>query len=58
MYVYKENGFENRKEYLLDLAAENGADPEAVFALAHMLGPDEDFDGLRVAVEDWDWGEQ
>ena len=55
MSVYEEHGYKNREEYLRELADENGADLEAVFALADMLGPDEDFDGLRVAVEDWDW---
>ena len=55
MSVYEEHGYKNREEYLRELADENGADLEAVFALAGMLGPDEDFDCLRVAVEDWNW---
>ena len=55
MNIYKEHGYKNREEYLQELADENGADLEVVFALADILGPDEDFDALRVAVEDWDW---
>lgn len=53
--IYQERGYKNREEYLRELAAENGADVQAVFALADMLGPDEDFDGLVVGVEDWNW---
>ena len=54
MNIYKEHGYKNRKDYLQNLADEYGADVQAVFALADMLGPDEDFDGLVVAVEDWE----
>ena len=46
MNKYSELGFESRKEYLTGLALENGLDPEAVHALAELLGPEEDFDGL------------
>ena len=53
--IYKEHGYENREDYLRQLADENGADLETVFAAADLLGPDEDFDGLRVCVEDWIW---
>jgi phosphopantetheine adenylyltransferase len=55
MSIYKERGYKNRTEYLRELANENGADLQAVFALADMLGPDEDFDGLVASVEDWSW---
>jgi hypothetical protein len=58
MNVYEENDYESREDYLRQLAAENGADVEAVFALAEILGPDEDFDGLVVSVEDWNWGNE
>lgn len=55
MSIYQEHGYKDREDYLRQLAADNGADVEAVFALADMLGPDEDFDGLVAGVEDWDW---
>ena len=50
--VYKENGFENRKEYLKSLSEDYGIDFETVEALADMLGESEDFDGLISALED------
>jgi len=53
MTIYQEYGFENRKEYLLDLADNMGLDPSIVFALADMLGSDEDFDGLVTSLEDY-----
>ena len=55
MSIYKERGYKNRADYLRQLAADNCADVQAVFALADMLGPDEDFDGLVTSVQDWDW---
>lgn len=48
---YIENGFQSRDEYLRDLA-EGSDDPQAVYALADLLGPEEDFDGLICALED------
>jgi hypothetical protein len=41
-----------RKEYLNGLAEDFGVSKQTVYALASMLGPDEDFDGLIVALED------
>lgn len=52
MSIYQEHGFDSRQDYLLDLADSSGIDPEIVFALADLLGPSEDFDGLVNAVED------
>ena len=52
MSIYTENGYQKRKEYLKSLADEYCIPFETVFALASMLGPDEDFDGLVNAVED------
>lgn len=49
---YKNAGFENRREYLESLADEYPAD--IVYALADILGPSEDFDGLITALEDAD----
>ncbi len=48
--VYTENGYANRKEYLRSLCEEYDADK--VHALANLLGPSEDFDGLVTALED------
>lgn len=48
--AYEARGFQNRQEYLEDLAEEYGRD--IVFALAGMFGPNEDFDGLVTALED------
>jgi hypothetical protein len=49
--IYTENGFDNRTEYLKELAQEY--DPAVVYALADMLGPEEDFDGLVTSLEDY-----
>jgi len=53
MSIYQENGFESRKEYLLDLADNMGMDASIVFALADVLGSSEDFDGLVTSLEDY-----
>ena len=50
MTTYQSNGYTNRRDYLLSLCAEY--DRTTVFALAGMLGPTEDFDGLVTALED------
>ena len=50
--IYKEQGYENRTDYLLGLAEEYGIDPEMVFVAADMLGPNEDFDGLVTTIQD------
>ena len=49
---YTENGYESRKQYLENLADEYGVDRTTVFAMAQLLGPSEDFDGLISALED------
>lgn len=56
MSIYTENGFDNRKAYLLDLADTMGLDPSIVFAMADLLGPSEDFDGLVTSLEDYAMG--
>ena len=56
MSIYQENGFESRREYLLDLADNMGIDASIVFALADMLGSNEDFDGLVTSLEDYAMG--
>jgi len=52
MSIYTENGYTGRRDYLQNLAAETGVDFETVCALASMLGPSEDFDGLVTSLED------
>jgi len=52
MSIYTDNGYENRRDYLLSLCDEFGLEPETVFTLASLLGSSEDFDGLSVALED------
>lgn len=49
--VYKENGFNNREEYLENLCEEY--DSDKVYALAEILGQSEDFDGLITILEDY-----
>lgn len=50
--VYQENGYENRRAYVVALAEDYGVEERIVFMLANMLGPAEDFDGLVSMVED------
>ena len=52
MNIYQANGFESRRDYMEHLADENGVELSHVLAMADMLGPDEDFDGLVTMVED------
>ena len=47
---YKAAGYESRRAYLESLAEDFPAD--VVYALADILGPGEDFDGLITALED------
>ena len=41
-----------RREYLDGLAEDYGVSKGTVYALASILGPDEDYDGLVSALED------
>lgn len=50
--VYQENGYDDRDDYLNSLADDYGIPLDAVLALAEVLGPDEDFDGLVSNLED------
>lgn len=50
MTTYQSNGYADRRDYLNTLAQEY--DRTTVFALAGLLGPTEDFDGLVTALED------
>ncbi len=49
---YKENGYEDRHEYLESLADSYGVESIIVHSLADILGESEDFDGLVSAMED------
>ena len=51
MNDYTENGFKDRKDYLESLCEEY--DRTIVYTLAHMLGANEDFDGLVTSLEDY-----
>jgi hypothetical protein len=55
MTIYEENGFKNRREYLESLCDEYPRN--AVFMLADLLGPSEDFDGLVTGLEDADFSD-
>ena len=50
--IYKENGYEDRDDYLNCLSEDYGVSIEDVYSLAEMLGGNEDFDGLVSALED------
>lgn len=56
MNIYQENGYENRKHYLQSLADEYAVGEDKVFALASILGPNEDFDGLVTTLQDMEEG--
>ena len=53
MNDYQANGYANRRAYLESLADDFGVPVSTVFALAGMLGPSEDFDGLVTSLEDY-----
>ena len=53
MNPYKAHGYADRLEYLETLAAELEIDRPMVFALADLLGPTEDFDGLVTSLQDY-----
>ena len=52
MSIYTDEGYKNRRDYLDTLADDFGLDKSTVYALAGVLGPNEDFDGLICALED------
>ena len=53
MSIYTDQGYEDRNDYLKCLAEDNEVDINTVEALAGMLGPTEDFDGLVTSIEDY-----
>ena len=52
MSIYTEEGYKSRRDYLDTLADDFGLEKSTVCALAGILGPNEDFDGLICALED------
>ena len=54
--VYQENGYDDRDDYLRSLAEDYGVQLDAVMAMAEVLGPEEDFDGLVSNLEDAMYG--
>ena len=54
MSIYTEQGFQSRKDYLVNLANDFGLPVNTVFMAASTLGPSEDFDGLISTLEDID----
>lgn len=52
MNAYKENGYKDRDDYLRCLSEDYDVRLETVYALADLLVPTEDFDGLVTALED------
>ena len=50
--IYVRKGYKDRKDYLKCLALDYGVSYMTVFALADMLGENEDFDGLISALDD------
>lgn len=58
MTIYQQEGYRNRRHYLQSMAEDYNVPITAVWAMAGMLGPSEDFDGLINALEDaegWEW---
>lgn len=53
MNIYQEHGFNNREDYLKDLAEGYDMDYSTVEFIADILGESEDFDGLVSALEDY-----
>lgn len=50
--IYQKNGYENREDYFQCMSDDYGVPLEVVKSLADVLGEEEDFDGLVVALED------
>lgn len=50
--IYVANGYDDRAHYIECLAEDYGVDLATVQAMADLLGPTEDFDGLVSSVQD------
>ena len=53
MSIYEANGYDDRNDYLKNLAADFGLEMDVVQDLADILGETEDFDGLPSTIEDY-----
>lgn len=49
--IYQEKGYKDRNDYLYSLAEDYNLDFQLVSAMANVLGPSEDFDGLISTLE-------
>lgn len=54
MTIYTDNGYQNRDEYLRSMSDEYDVPLDVVRMLAQLLGENEDFDGLRNSLEDYE----
>lgn len=52
MDAYTQHGFKGRDDYLRHLASDYGMPFKTIYAIACVLGPQEDFDGLVNKLED------
>lgn len=50
---YIENGYKNRDSYLNSLEDDYGVSSDTIRVFANTMGPNEDFDGLIVMLEDY-----
>jgi len=50
--IYREQGYNNRGEYLKGLSEDYGVEYSTVLSIANLLGPEEDFDALVTRLED------
>ncbi len=49
--IYRENGYQDRSDYLKFLADQYGMSLFEIELISDMLGPEEDFDGLPIALD-------
>jgi len=53
--IYREHGAESRLEYITNLAYEHDVPLDEALTIACLFGPDEDFDGLVCAMQDYEF---
>lgn len=54
MDMYKENGYDDRMDYLKSLAEDYDLPLSFVLTTADLFGPSEDFDGLVTILQDYE----
>jgi len=52
MSPYESHGYKDRDDYLASIADEYGVPIQIVNVMADILGPEEDFDGLVISLQD------